>query len=188
MIWLGKELIWGCVAGPTVLRGIDPRLLHALADNPDLLRALIQVSNGSGSWTSHCPSMKESMAVRVDPLCPSLVLPAEAENWENIVPCHTPPLSTNPANEDAVHQSSHLHAACAVPSTKFLCAIIMPPLNQYGNCFKGFFPAPVQRATRLGGDQDEEGRPGDWDPGDDDEEDEEGEGEGRGTQVTCRVA
>lgn len=29
-------------AGPTVLRGIDPRLLAALSDNPDLLRALIQ--------------------------------------------------------------------------------------------------------------------------------------------------
>lgn len=30
-------------AGPTVLRGIDPRIIAALTDNPELLRALVQV-------------------------------------------------------------------------------------------------------------------------------------------------
>ncbi len=31
-------------AGPTVLRGIDPRIIAALTDNPELLRALVQAS------------------------------------------------------------------------------------------------------------------------------------------------
>lgn len=35
-------------AGPTALRGVDPRIIAALTDNPELLRALMQRATRRG--------------------------------------------------------------------------------------------------------------------------------------------
>lgn len=80
-------------AGPSVLRGIDPRIIAALTDNPELLRALVQVGPCCAWGVLRCAALR--CAVLCGAYCCSCSCRWWAVRWRGA--CHPLAGPANPA-------------------------------------------------------------------------------------------